>query len=381
MAVIDVDSHWEPAFVDDEHPLERWKDSFPSHADVLTEFMTGDLGRGTPAAARPAPGDIAALFPRPNASMVERSIGTDPGRPEFEATTAEGFEAWMDRVGIDHCFVNPGTYGAMLRYLGPDRAEGTRRCNDYLADHLEGRTHRLSPVTLLELSDLEWSVAELTRMRGRGSRCFYVVAQPFHGMSPAHPQWDRLWAAATDLGMVGVVHSGNTPTNFEGWGNAGWDEPGGSGLAGYLRYAYSMRHQSAEMMLGGLVCAGVFGRHPNLTVVSEENLISWLPAFVARMSAPDRTPWPYELSPGEMVRRNIRATPLPGVGDKEPLDSMLARLPEMLVFSSDYPHGEGNNDPINLYEPVLSSLETDLRNSFMGANMLECFERMGDALV
>jgi len=135
------------------------------------------------------------------------------------------------------------------------------------------------------------------------------------------------------------------------------------------------------MMLAGMVCGGVFGRHPNLTIVSEENLMGWLSAFVQRMSMPDRAPWPFELSPGEMVRRNIRATPLPGVGDKEPIDTLLARLPEMLVFSSDYPHGEGNNDPINLYEPALSALDAERRASFMGANMLNCFDRMGDALV
>jgi hypothetical protein len=59
---------------------------------------------------------------------------------------------------------------------------------------------------------------------------------------------------------------------------------------------------------------------------------------------------------------------------------LIQQLPEMLVFSSDYPHGEGNADPIAFYEPALSSLDEGLRASFLGANMAECFARTGDTL-
>jgi len=51
-----------------------------------------------------------------------------------------------------------------------------------------------------------------------------------------------------------------------------------------------------------------------------------------------------------------------------------------VVWSSDYPHQEGNADPIELYRPALDDLDPDLRTSFMGANAEECFARMGDPL-
>jgi hypothetical protein len=50
------------------------------------------------------------------------------------------------------------------------------------------------------------------------------------------------------------------------------------------------------------------------------------------------------------------------------------------VFFSDYPHGEGNADPIAFYEPALSALDETLRVSFLGANMADCFARIGDPL-
>ena len=77
--------------------------------------------------------------------------------------------------------------------------------------------------------------------------------------------------------------------------------------------------------------------------------------------------------------RNVRVTPLPGFGDLHPIDYLRER-PETFVFSSDYPHHEGNADPINLYGPELATLDEPLRTSFLGANIEECFARTGDPL-
>ena len=80
-----------------------------------------------------------------------------------------------------------------------------------------------------------------------------------------------------------------------------------------------------------------------------------------------------------MLRRNVRVTPLPGLGDADALDVVHA-LPEMCVFSSDYPHQEGNTDPIELYQPGLDKLGATLKASFLGDNIANCFDRMYDPL-
>jgi predicted TIM-barrel fold metal-dependent hydrolase len=80
-----------------------------------------------------------------------------------------------------------------------------------------------------------------------------------------------------------------------------------------------------------------------------------------------------------MLRRNVKFTPLPGFGDVEAID-VVTRLPEMALFSSDYPHFEGNADPINLYGDALDQLGPALRDQFLGTNALEVFARTGDPL-
>ena len=52
----------------------------------------------------------------------------------------------------------------------------------------------------------------------------------------------------------------------------------------------------------------------------------------------------------------------------------------MVLFSSDYPHQEGNARPIELYGDRLQALDVDLRARFMGGTIEECFARTGDPL-
>ncbi|HEV8297097.1 MAG TPA: amidohydrolase family protein [Acidimicrobiales bacterium] len=381
--VVDVDTHWESTrFAPGNHPLEGYLDRLPRTLDRLAFALAGDLLAALPVAHRPAATD---LLPH----IVERAArdGGPPAIHPLHDATASDRVAWMDRIGVDQALVNPGGYWQMLDLLGADRSRALVRCNDYLADELADHRDRLFPVTIVDFSDLAAAVAEMARMRSKGSRAFFLYSvngQPVGGLSPGHPAWDIVWSAATDLGMVAVVHVGNTSADFSGWANIGWDEPGGAGAAGLLRLANTQRSHVAEMFLNALVFGGVFARHPTLTVLLAELRVGWLPYFVARCDqttqpSPALGPWPFDLSGGEFLRRNVRVTPLPGFGDRDAL-SVMAELPEMFVFSSDFPHAEGNADPIELYRPGLDALEDSARSWFLGANMHDCYARMGDPL-
>jgi predicted TIM-barrel fold metal-dependent hydrolase len=140
-------------------------------------------------------------------------------------------------------------------------------------------------------------------------------------------------------------------------------------------------------MLNGMVFGGVFDRHPNLTLVFAELGIHWFAGAVEHMESrgpaiPESSvymgPYPYELTPAEFVRRNVRITPLPRT-HQSPL-RLLADYPECVVFSSDYAHNESNPEPIVHYDGLLGDVEREVRESFMGGNIVGCYARMGDPL-
>ena len=82
----------------------------------------------------------------------------------------------------------------------------------------------------------------------------------------------------------------------------------------------------------------------------------------------------------EMLLQNVKVTPLPGLGDVDALE-VVAALPEMCAFSSDYPHQEGNVEPIKLYGEGLDDLDANVRQRFLGGNVIDSFARTGDPLL
>src|SRR4051794_13646646 len=222
MAVIDVDTHWESThFEVGEHPLEPWLDRLPSDSvERLAYGIAGDLLRALPSDRRP---DGRTLLPA-LVRLAEERGGPIILHPQHDSTSAERV-AWMDRVGIDHCLVNPGGYWQLLEFLGAERAAGAARCNDYLGEQLADHADRLHGVAVVDFSDLRRAAEELERARGRGHRAFFlytVNGRPPAAVAPGHPDWDVVWTAATRLGMVAVIHVGNTAADFTGWADIGW---------------------------------------------------------------------------------------------------------------------------------------------------------------
>jgi predicted TIM-barrel fold metal-dependent hydrolase len=381
--IIDVDSHWEAIdYAPGEYPLEPWRDQLPSGIDLLAFGVAGDLLSGLPPGDRPS---ATELLPALVARAKERG-GPVILHRQHESTAGERVE-WMDRVGIDHCLVNPGAYWQQLTFLGDDRARGARRCNDFLTEQLSSHSDRLHAVAVVDFGDLDVAVAELEHARARGARAFFLYTErgrPPTAVSPGHPVWDQVWRASTRLGMVPVIHVGNTSTDFTGWADIGWNQPGGAGVEALARLANTQRVHAAQNLIAGMLYGGVFARHPELTVLLAEMRIGWIPDFFRTlerqaMPSPILGDWPWDVSGGEMLRRNVRVTPLPGFGDVNALE-FLADLPSVCVFSSDYPHQEGNADPIELYRPGLDALDNALRAEFLGENMAARFARTGDPL-
>jgi predicted TIM-barrel fold metal-dependent hydrolase len=382
--IVDIDTHFEPG--------RAWLADHPALAERLPQFSVAE------STVRAQVGDLMARVPvdqrPPMSDLLPPGIAAILGETKVEGYGFEGSSmhtpgdakerlAWMDRVGIDVantiCLEGAG-YASRVEDRDLAR-DAIRTCNTWLADRVDGHQDRLMPLTSIDATDVGWSIAELTRMRDRGSRSFLIDTLPAPGFPPMHERFEPLWSAAEDLGMIAFVHAGHNPASFDpAWAN----HPDTMVLR---QLGVCQSSQSAQLMLNGMVFGGVFDRHPNLTLVIAELGIHWFAGAVQHMES--RGPaipesaiymgrYPFELTPAEFVRRNVRVTPLPRT-HQSPV-RLLDEFPECVVFSSDYAHNESNPEPIAHYEALLAGVAPDVRDSFLGANLEACYARMGDPL-
>src|SRR5262249_50860029 len=137
------------------------------------------------------------------------------------------------------------------------RQQVLHTCNTWLAETCAASAGRLLPVAALDYTDLAVAVAELERMRRLGSRIFLIPAYPVNGVPPAHPSWDRVWAAAVSLGMTPMLHTGFEHMRFDpGWANLGGD------VTRLRMVGGAHRHVAPTTLLNALIYCGVFERFP-----------------------------------------------------------------------------------------------------------------------
>ena len=263
-----------------------------------------------------------------------------------------------------------------------------RAWNTWATTVTAGHEDRLVPVTQIDLHDIEWSIAEMARMRERGSKAFVLpeapVATPGEGKTLArsitHPDFEPIWDAAEELGMAAFAHVGFARERI----NPGWANNGRDDVQTFNVLNTVANNLGPQLLLAAMVFDGVFERHPKLTVVVEEVGVDWLPHLVSALDAAiGRKPevlvddeyrpsnlvvgktYTLPLTPVEYLRRQVRVTPLPALHPIEPI-LRSSVPPEILCFSSDYPHVEGASDAVALCERQLAPFDTMTRETFFG---------------
>ena len=180
--------------------------------------------------------------------------------------------------------------------------------------------------------------------------------------------------------MVPLLHIGMSPAMLHpGWANV--EDPGLIRLLSVLQPS-----QSAEIFLTAIVIGGVFERHPDLTILISELGIDWLPELAEKLDgmaagAPARWSWASTGCPSP--RRSTSAAMCASRRCRRRTSrrsSSSTRLPGVAVFSSDFPHFEGNGEPLPYYRDLLAEVDDDILDGFLGGSIADAYERMGDPL-
>jgi len=245
--------------------------------------------------------------------------------------------AAMDQDGIDVMVLYP-TAGLHVGALHePDFATSiTRAYNDWLYHFCKRNPARLKFVALLAPQDPKAAADELERavtQRGAvgGVLPTYLPQSPDFGDS----RYDPIYAAAERLGVGLGFHTGTSA-----------DSLGGLRFRKFLS-AHTIDHPAEQMMaLIATIIGGVFERFPTLKIAYLESGAGWVPYMMDRLDEEVEKRGADEASyltklPSEYVQSG-RIFFGVECGEKTIPDAVRWGLGHTLLYSSDYPHWDGD---------------------------------------
>jgi hypothetical protein len=275
----------------------------------------------------------------PNAPISARSDfrrGGGRAAASVGELKAQVFDRWGMSFAICNCL-----YGVQL-VLNEDMARAfTRALNDRIAKEWLDREERLRASIVVPLQNVEFAVDEIERWSS-DPRFVQVLVLAMGEVPLGRRQFWPIYAAAERHGLPIGIHAGSAyrhPVTSLGWPT-------------YYMEDYAAQAQGFQSQVTSLICEGVLTKHPGLKVVLIESGVTWVPAFLWRMSKFWRglrteIPW-LDRSPLEIFRDHFRLTIQPFDAPESP--DIVRRIidhlgsDELLLFSSDYPHWHFDGD-------------------------------------
>jgi uncharacterized protein len=236
---------------------------------------------------------------------------------------------------------------------------------------------RLIAVGQVSLVDPARCVAEMMEGVRLGCGAFWIPGMPVRDKSPGHPDFDIVWQAFCDLNVPFMLHVGpNSPTKAAEYENNGQPRPkditGAEGGENLRVRDFMLLSIGPQQFLTALVFDGVFERFPLLRGGVIELGAGWVPEFlrmldlsqkIFKRTDPSVAQLPIKAS--EYIRRAVKFTPFPGEDVGRLIKDAGA---ELFMFSSDYPHPEGTDDPIGRFERTFHDISEEAKNQFYSGN-------------
>lgn len=156
-------------------------------------------------------------------------------------------------------------------------AAGARVANEFAID-FQRQSPRFVCAATIPLLDVDDAVREIERASGDGFHAAFLPVQPPFGRPDwHHEEWDPMWAAFEENGMVIAFHIGTEPHDptqrtgvyFRGRGGA---------VLNYCETTYG-----GQRAVTKLIACGALDRHPDLRVLVSEGGATWGPFMADRM--------------------------------------------------------------------------------------------------
>jgi predicted TIM-barrel fold metal-dependent hydrolase len=330
---------------------------------------------------------LAFILPNPTLEKVPPPGYYDDidNKPRIIVSPPEFFEPeprlrWMRETGIDRAVLFP-TLGLSLEERLRGDTEGrhvmVHAYNRWLLDQwtfdYEGA---LFPAPLVTLSILDQAIAELEWVVDHGARIIYVqpgfVTTDRGRKSMALPEFDPFWAKVVEAGVVVGMHSGDGGQDryvneWEGTPDAEVEhfKQRSKGSMAFRMFVMGNGYERITGdLVASLVCHGLLSRFPELQILPAEQGTGWVRPTITRLGEVYAAGRPYfEEDPVEQVKRNVKVHLF---RDRDPVE--LTRLvgADAAVFGSDFPHPEGQANPLDFADHLVGLPEADIAKVMVG---------------
>jgi uncharacterized protein len=246
---------------------------------------------------------------------------------------------------------------------------------------------RLLPTCYVPLVDFDRAVTAADESIAAGAAALLVASGCPPGHSHSHIGLDPFWARAEDAGVPVVFHVGGTgdlidPNYFHNGLPVPPDFHGGD--ENFRSVDYMGIPVPPAQTLATMIFDGVLDRFPDLRIGVIEQGAVWVPSWLRQMESAFEAFNRHEerlgrlsMRPTEFVRRQVRFTPYP----TEDVGWIVAQSgPELMMFSSDYPHVEGGRKPLERFETSLGEASEEVRRQFYVDNFLDLMGTAGARL-
>ena len=225
---------------------------------------------------------------------------------------------------------------------------------------------RLRPVGHLSLrADLAWIEEQLEAMARAGITQVFLPLGLVDGRRMSHPDFDAVWTRMQALELTPTFHIGAFAERII---DDGWQA---NDVIQYMTtQSLVMNGLDAQLAVSDLILNGVFDRHPDLMWLVAEYSVGWLPEMAFRLDIGYDTHFEVtgqhntdlQLRPSEYLGRNFRCVSFPTESPQRVMDA----VGDILMFGSDYPHAEGQLDPLAGYQGRVGDMGTYTENFYGG---------------
>ncbi len=268
--------------------------------------------------------------------------------------------AQMERQRVDGALMFCGSLGLFAEHLLTDDDVYWASSWSYLRwlDDTWGlaRDNRIFTSPVISLRDVPKACEQLDWIFERGGRSISISPGPAYGRSPGDPHFDPIWARVQEAGAFVTVHVNEAMPGYKASRSQMWGHNPTPTFYEQSAWQWMWAYGEVPLMetLSSLIYDNVFGRFPDLRVVSAEHGAEWVPNFLVRMDKMRgmgrNGPWidgQLTERPSQIFKRHVRVVPY-WEDDLQPIIEQAGI--DVLIGGSDFPHSEGIAFPTQLVE-------------------------------